>query len=158
VFKEWHVAYHGTKKATAVDILSGDWQLLMPGDVTHSGITIPIGEHHIEGSSERINAYTGKDETFDPKQVFTSPSIHYCAYKTVYCDRTQFDGCEYQVAFQLRQEPDTYSIGQETVGAERRGEVIDPLFGNNELEYYTTRKGVHKIYRLLVRKYDLSSK
>ena len=72
-------------------------------------------------------------------------------FTVVYCYRTVFKGREYQVAFQLRQKPDSYSIGQETVGAEERGVTIDPLFKNNELEYYTKRKGVHKLYRLLIR-------
>ena len=80
-----------------------------------------------------------------------SPSIHYCCYGLVYVDCTAFEGREYQVAFQLRQEPDTYCIGQETVAADRAEVTIDPLFKNSELKYYTKRKGVHKLYRLLIR-------
>lgn len=69
----------------------------------------------------------------------------------MYCDKTRFEGREYQVVFQLRQRPGTYNIGQETVGATERGETIDANFSNDELEYYSNRKGVHKIYRLMVR-------
>jgi hypothetical protein len=116
-----------------------------------SGYELPIRPGHITGAFDRKNLYTGKQEKFDPVQIFTSPSIKYCAYRDIYCDRTEFKGRQYQVAFQLRQRPDSYSIGQETVGAEERGETIDPLFKNNELEYYTKRKGVHELYRLLVR-------
>ena len=150
IWEDWDVAFHGTKKDTAVEVLKSDWQLLLPGDVTPSGYKIPIRPGHIGATFERANSFTGEREEFDPVQVFTSPSIHYCAYGRVYCDRTTFEGQQYQVAFQLRQEPGTYGIGQETVGAEGAGRTIDPLFPNSELEYYTKRKGVHKLYRLLV--------
>jgi hypothetical protein len=62
-----------------------------------------------------------------------------------------FQGSSFEVVFQLRQMPESYSIGQHTFGASVTGQ-IDPLFDNNELEYYTVRNGVHKIYRLLVRR------
>jgi hypothetical protein len=150
IWEDWDVAFHGTKKDTAVEVLKSDWQLLLPGDVAPSGYQIPIRPGHIGGTFERTNSFTGEREEFDPVQVFTSPSIHYCAYGRVYCDRTTFEGQQYQVAFQLRQEPETYDIGQETVGAEGSGRTIDPLFPNSELEYYTKRKGVHKLYRLVV--------
>jgi hypothetical protein len=152
IFEEWDVAFHGTKKDTAVALLESEWQLLMPGEVTASGYELPIRPGHITATFERDNLFTGEREQFDPMQVFTSPSIHYCSYGSVYCDRTTFEGHEYQIAFQLRQEPGTYSIGQETVGADRAGRTIDPLFSNSELEYYTKRKGVHKLYRLLIRR------
>ena len=112
---------------------------------------LPIRPGHIQGRQRRTNRSTGQEEEFDPVQIFTSPSIHYCAYGDVYCDRTEFKGDQYQVAFQLWQQPESYNVGQETLGAERKGEMIDPLFSNRELEYYT-RKGVHRLYRLLVRK------
>ena len=66
----------------------------------------------------------------------------------------RFEGRTFLLAFQVRQEPGTYSVGQETVGAEERGEAIDPLFQNSELEYYSRRRGVHKLQRLLVRALD----
>jgi hypothetical protein len=47
-----------------------------------------------------------------------------------------------------------YGIGQEMIGAKRDGRTIDPLFPNSELEYYTKRKGVHRLYRLLIRRAD----
>ena len=148
---DWDVAFHGTRKDSAIEILQNEWQLLMPGEVTPSGYTLPIRPGHIKGKFSRINRFTGKREEFDPVQVFTSPSIHYCAYNEVYVDRTMFQGREYEVAFQLRQKPGSYSIGQETVGAQEAHETIDHLFPNDELEYYTKRKGVHKLYRLLIR-------
>ena len=152
------MAFHGTRKDTAVDMLKNDWQLLMPGDMKPSGGSVPIGEGHINRGFKRKNHHTGKQERFNPKQVFTSPSIHYCAYSNsredYYCDRTQYDGHEYQVAFQLRQEPGTLKIGPQTIldDDDGAGEQIDPLFPNSELEYYTNTRGVHKLYRLLIRK------
>eukprot|EP01043_Picozoa_sp_COSAG02_P059880 COSAG02_NODE_7712_length_2878_cov_26.479309_2_plen_464_part_00 len=151
IFDEWVVAFHGTKKKTAEVVLTSKWELLMPDEVTESGYKIPIRIGHFENKLERHNDFTGKKELFDPTQVFTSPSIKYCSYKNVYCDYTKFEGRDFQVAFQLRQKPNSYSIGQETVGAERSGDTIDPLFDNKELEYYTKRKGVHELYRLLIR-------
>jgi hypothetical protein len=148
---EWHVAFHGTKKDTAVAILNGAWQLLRPGEVTASGYTIPIRDGHIVKPFRRKNKCTGAMEDFDPNQIFTSPSIKYCSYERVYCDKTDFNGSKFMVSFQLRQKPDSYGIGQHTFGAAITDQ-IDPLFHNNELEYYTKRNGVHKIYRLLVRR------
>jgi hypothetical protein len=151
VFNTWNVAFHGTKKDTAVEILNGEWQLLRPGEVTATGFTIPIREGHIKSSFRRWNDYSKTHEDFNPNQIFTSPSIKYCSYGSVYCDKTMFQGSSFEVVFQLRQMPESYSIGQHTFGASVTGQ-IDPLFDNNELEYYTVRNGVHKIYRLLVRR------
>jgi hypothetical protein len=151
VFETWNVAFHGTKKDTAVEILNGEWQLLRPGEVTATGFRIPIREGHIKSSFRRRNNYSKTDEDFNPNQIFTSPSIKYCSYGSVYCDKTMFQGSSFEVVFQLRQMPGSYSIGQHTFGASVTGQ-IDPLFDNNELEYYTVRNGVHKIYRLLVRR------
>jgi hypothetical protein len=39
--------------------------------------------------------------------------------------------------FQCRQRPGSYCIGQETVGAARRGVRVDPVFENREIEWYT---------------------
>jgi hypothetical protein len=137
----------------------------MPGDTTADGTEITIREGHIPGIVSRTNRYTGKREDFDPNQVFTSPSIKYCAYEhpgcqPTYCDWTYFEGRadfrsrRFQVAFQLRQEPRSFNIGQETVGATSRRIKIDEDLENKELEYYTKQRGVHKIYRLLVRIHD----
>ena len=86
---------------------------------------------------------------FDPKQVFSSSSINYCAYRTVYCKPREFNGERFIVAFQIRLHPESYQIGQQTVGATQR---VDPLFDNNELEFYSTARGGHKLQRLLVRR------
>ena len=54
-----------------------------------------------------------------------------------------------KVAFQCRQLDGTYSIGQETIGA--GSTHIDPLFGNNEVEWYTERIGSPVLYGLLIK-------
>ena len=87
---------------------------------------------------------------FDPKQVFSSPSINYCGYGEVYCKPRVFNGERFIVAFQIRLHPDSYTIGQQTVT--RAKTPIDQLFDNNELEYYFTARGGHKLQRLLVRR------
>ena len=109
--------------------------------------------NQIRKTFEHINEITGKREEFNPTQIFTSPSILCGGYENVYCEKTDVKGCKYQVAFQLRQETDTYKIGQATVlRAAEAGTTIYPLFKNSELEYHKDRKGVHKLYRLLIRK------
>ena len=42
-----------------------------------------------------------------------------------------------KVVFQLRIRPNSYGIGQETVGASDYGETVDEHFSNNELEFYS---------------------
>ena len=143
VWEDWNVSFHGTKVATAREILQSDWQLLKPGDETPSGYQIPIRPGHVLPDTV---------PGFDPNQIFTSPSIKYCCYRTpLYCDTVGFEDHSISVAFQLRQQPDTYTVGPETVGATARAETIDPHFPNDELEWYTKRSGVHKLTRLLVR-------
>lgn len=168
----WAVSFHGTTVEKAKMILNPNavqrgkdterWQLLMPGERTAptvenpDGVEITIRGGHIPKPFKRTNAYTQKQEWFDPNQVFTSPSIKYCAYEIqgyppFYCDWTTFNGKRFQVAFQLRQRPGTFDIGQQTLpGVD---EKIDEYFENSELEYYTNEKkvGCHKLYRLLVR-------
>jgi hypothetical protein len=121
----------------------------MPGDKTETGFEITIPDNHIQGPAPRINQHTGEPEQFDPKQIFTSPSIKYaCNYSTtVSAESETFD-----IVFQVRQKPDSYRTGQETVS--RRDEpdfTIDRLFPNSGLEYYSQNRGVHKVQRILIR-------
>ena len=121
-------------------------------------LLIFAGTGHIKQPFERLNQFTGQRELFDPHAIFSSPSIRYSSHRayapafTVSTDaslgkeskkKDKGGGdskVELQVAFQLRQEPGSYGIGQETVGATRRGEVLDPLIGNEQLEYYTQQR------------------
>ena len=49
----------------------------------------------------------------------------------------------------MRQQPGTYFTGPQTL--DKESDEIDPLFSNKSLEYYTKRRGVHRLQRLLVR-------
>ena len=64
------------------------------------------------------------------------------------------DGVAYRVriAFQVRIHPSAYGIGQETVGATRRGETIDAsgTFPNTSVEWYTDTKGTIFLTGLVV--------
>jgi hypothetical protein len=153
VFDSWHVSFHGITKDTMVETLNGECELFLPGESTASGFQIPIREGPITSPLRRFNNYSKTHGDFDPNQIFTSPSIKYCSYEDVCCDKTYFQGSSFEVVFQLRQMPGSYSIGQHTLGASVAGQ-IDPLFSNDELEYYTVRKDAHVIYRLLVRRTD----
>ena len=55
------------------------------------------------------------------------------------------------MAFQVRQKPGSFGIGQETIGATEKGEVIDPLIGNEQLEYYTQQSVGIILHGLLVK-------
>ncbi len=54
-------------------------------------------------------------------------------------------------AFQVRIRPGAYKIGQETVGAARRGKTLDNHFSNNELEWYTKENLGIVLHGLLLR-------
>ena len=74
-----HVAFHGTKRDAARAILSSNMpQLLLPGSETESGFIVPIRPGHIAGRFERTNRHKRRKETFDPNQIFMSPTIKYC--------------------------------------------------------------------------------
>ena len=79
----------------------------------------------------------------------------YTSFPTQYCESpvyTTWETCAAEtvkVAFQCRQLDGTYSIGQETI---RAGSTrIDPLFSNNEVEWYTERIGSAVLYGLLIK-------
>ncbi|CAH1274667.1 NEURL4 [Branchiostoma lanceolatum] len=140
VFTDWHRAYHGTSPSAVKQILQSSSQLLMPGDVT-------LGGHKLG---------PGKGKGFDSVQVFVSPSIKYSG-QNLYAEPIRFQdkhaGKTYtaRVAFQVCVRPGSYQVMQETMGFSRRGETVDPLFSNSELEWYTKERGVHALYGLLVR-------
>lgn len=146
-----HVAFHGTKSDAAVAILTGSIpQLLTPGTETESGFTLPIRPGHIPGGFTRINRRSGATETFDPNQIFMSPTIKYCeepAYTKF--ERSAVRGVRFKTAFQVRIADGAYFVGQETVGARER--QIDPLFSNDEVEWYTRRIGAPVLHGLLIK-------
>eukprot|EP01084_Bolivina_argentea_P150930 263506_1 len=143
VWEEWHVAFHGTTKEIVPEIFKSGLILLKPGDITMDCKELSIRGGHIKKVFKRYNKYSKQEETFDPNQIYMSPSIKYAGHgaysKWIYCqhpddkDRT----IKVQFAFQLRVQPGSYKIGQETVGAAKSGLKLDVNFSNNELEWYT---------------------
>eukprot|EP01045_Picozoa_sp_COSAG04_P030086 COSAG04_NODE_5123_length_1728_cov_2.409454_1_plen_445_part_10 len=159
IWETWHVAFHGTTKRAACDILNGDQQLLKAGDVTSTGHKIHLRDGHITKAKWRTNEFTGKRELFNPRQIFTSPSIKYCAAQDeegdyYYLEEDELDGQRFLVALQVMeqppQQPGGYDIGQQTLDEGGLPE-LDHLFPNKQIEHYTDRRGVHKIYRILVK-------
>lgn len=149
--ENWNTSFHGTSFESMHSIFNSGLTLLKPGDVKLGGEMLGIGAGHIKSPSRRTNLYSGNEELFDPNQIFTSPSIVYSSLhqyaqpQRVTCDEEY----EVQIAFQLRQRPGSFQIGQETVGANRMGRKIDQHISNNELEYYT-KEGVGIIFQGLL--------
>ena len=146
VFKNWHIAFHGTRCTNMKEIVEG-MQLLKPGDVRSDGTEIAIRTGHIE---------EGDVEGFNPNQIFFSPSPKYID-ADVYAVAAKFkrvssgsgaDEFRVRAALQLRVQPDCYAVGPETVGADG---VVDERFSNDELEWYTERRSTHVITGLLLK-------
>lgn len=143
----WHVCYHGTKHKNLPDLIKHG-QLLAPGSTLINGGCIQVRNGHIKTSFNRKNEHSGKPETFDPtRKVFFSPSIRYCDLG-VYADEYPCNGRQYRLALQLRIQPNTYSIGQETVGAKG---TIDPHIPNSSIEWYTDELHTHFFTGILIR-------
>ena len=85
----------------------------------------------------------------------TRPHLSFLFFPMQYCESPVYTTWEpsaaetVKVAFQCRQPDGTYGIGQETIGA--GSTHIDPLFGNNEVEWYTERIGSPVLYGLLIK-------
>jgi len=77
IFKEWHACFHGTKLDLIESIFKGDLKFLPAGTVSLGGGRIGVRPGHIKRPFRRINQHTGKEEMFDPNQIFTSPSPLY---------------------------------------------------------------------------------
>ncbi|XP_070553198.1 neuralized-like protein 4 [Ptychodera flava] len=142
VFNKWHVAFHGTKIDAVASILKHGY-LLMPGDYLMDGTKLCEAPGHFTPDH--------KPEGFDTKQLFLSPSIRYSGCD-VYAPQTSYRDAEtdkkYQarVVFQVCIKPDAYKVGQQTIGATYE---IDPLFSNQEIEWYTKNRGCVTLYGLL---------
>ena len=138
VWKEWHVAFHGTTKEIVPKIFKAGLQLLKPGDIALGGDALGIRAGHYKQPFKRKNKYSKEEEMFDTNQIFVSPSINYSGNqiyaKWFDCADDDKGSIKVQCAFQLRIRPGSYGIGQETVGATK---VIDKHFSNDELEWYT---------------------
>eukprot|EP01084_Bolivina_argentea_P227172 383699_1 len=157
VWSDWHVAFHGTTKEVVPLVFKAGLLLLKPGDYAIDGSQLGIRGGHITKSFKRYNKYTKENETFDPNQIYVSPSIKYSGHgayaKSFLCSHPQDRNrtVKVQFAFQLRIRPGSYSIGQETVGAASQGKTLDENFSNNELEWYTKENIGIVLHGLLVR-------
>ncbi len=88
---------------------------------------------------QRLNRYTGKQELFDPCQIYVSPVIDYAAAHCYATPERWSDGTarySVQVCLQVRIRPSTYLIGQQTIGAKC---AIDSSgsYSNDEVEWYS---------------------
>ena len=140
VFETWHVSYHATSAESAKKIFASGCHLLKAGDTALGGHVLGVVPGHIKKPFNRTNLSTGLVELFDPNQIFTSPSIAYVSTDTYAKPQTVIhEGRTVRIkyVFQCRQRPGSYCIGQETVGADRRGERVHPGFENREIEWYT---------------------
>lgn len=141
IFEDWHVSYHGTASTSIEPIFKSGLKLLMPGDLALGGSPVGIRIGHIRRPFKRMNRASGCEEDFDPCQIFTSPSIRYASHGAFATILNTPHPTEPDVriglrfVFQCRQRPGSYTVGQETVGA--RDLQLDPLFDNNELEWYS---------------------
>eukprot|EP01084_Bolivina_argentea_P138660 244075_1 len=157
VWKKWHVGFHGTTKETVPLIFKGRLILLKAGDVALGGAKLGIRDGHIPKPFKRNNLYTKKEEVFDPNQIFLSQSIKYSGGE-VYA---KFSECNHpkqkdkkikvKFAFQVRIRPGSYQVGQETIGATKKKQIIDENFDNNELEWYTKENVGIVVYGLLMK-------
>jgi hypothetical protein len=141
VMRDWHVSYHAAPISAVQAILEAGCRVARAGDVVLGGWQLGVQKGHITKAFERVNRFTQSKELFDPTNMFfSSPSIKYCELPCyakpigirdpAVSDRSL---C-LRFAFELRQRPGSYGIGQETVGATAQ---LDPRISNNELEYYT---------------------
>lgn len=143
----WHVCYHGTKYGSLPGIIM-QGHLLAPGSTHISGGSIKVRDGHIKASVMRKNEHTGEMETFNPtNKIFFSPSIKYCDLEP-YATDYSCNGRRYRLALQLRIQPNTYSVGQQTVRATKR---IDPHVPNSSIEWYTEQSHTHFFTGILIR-------
>ena len=142
----WPNAFHGT----TVEGISGVLRcghLLKAGDVSLVGTKIGIRAGHIKRSPyRRKNLHTNKEEMFDPKRIFATPSYKY-ASGGAYAKKWGCEGCTYKFTFELKMQPETFTIGQQTISASQR---IDPDFTNNSIEWYTDSTHSHVLTAILV--------
>eukprot|EP01084_Bolivina_argentea_P264893 448865_1 len=157
VFAEWHACYHGTTQETVTKIFGSGATLLKPGDFGIGGIQLGVRDGHIQKPFKRKNKYYNKIEIFDPNQIYISPSINYvsqkCYAKWIKCKHpsNKDKNICVQFVFQCRIRPGSYKIGQETIGATKKGLILDTNFTNNEIEWYTKENVGITLHGLLLR-------
>lgn len=140
IWNRWIVSYHGTSPQAAKSIIEHH-QFLLPGDRCISGDVIGIGDGHIPGKF----------------QVYTSPTIAYSGddiYSPSISFHSKITGKRYnaKVVLQCRQQPRTFKIQAETIGAGNRR--ICPIIPNSEVEYFTEVRASIVPYGLLIRVFE----
>ncbi|CAM4745832.1 unnamed protein product [Rotaria magnacalcarata] len=120
VWKTWVNCYHGTSIESVKSIVEHR-QLLLPRDTTMEGEQWRI--------REALDWYAHKYEFKSEKS------------KNVY---------KIQVALQCKQNPDSFIIQSETVGARRRQETICPHRPNDEIEWKTQHRATIMPYALML--------
>jgi hypothetical protein len=137
IWQQWVVSYHGTSPEAAKSIIEHH-QFLLPGDRCISGKVIGVREGHIPGKF----------------QVYTSPTIAYSG-DDIYSASTPFRSAatrksyHAKVVLQCRQQPKTFKIQAETIGAGSRR--LCPIIPNSEVEYFTEVRSSIVPYGLLIR-------
>ena len=66
-------------------------------------------------------------------------------------DRATSQKYRVRSAFQARIRPGSYSIGPTTLHHVRRGDRIDPIYGNDEIEWSTKHVDAIMLYGLLIK-------
>eukprot|EP01084_Bolivina_argentea_P236360 397442_1 len=103
ILNDWHVVYHGTQSKYIKEISESGLILLKPNDfkLDKNGLkykkTNKIRSGHIQKKFIRFNKHTKQKETFDPDQIFTSPS---CIYSSYYCDQISIGNKNVSFMFQ----------------------------------------------------------
>ncbi|CAF1285276.1 unnamed protein product [Rotaria sp. Silwood1] len=137
IWNKWIVTFHGTTKIAARSILTHR-HFYLPGDKLIDGTILGIREGHIPNQ----------------KFIFTSPTIVYSSL-SVYSSKNSFyshvdrTNYEVQMVLQCRQQPGSFQVQGETVGA--RSIRICPYIPNEKIEYFTDIRSSIVAYGLLVR-------
>ncbi|CAF0972893.1 unnamed protein product [Rotaria sordida] len=137
IWNKWIVTFHGTTKTAARSILTHR-HFYLPGDKLIDGTILGIRDGHIPNK----------------KFIFTSPTIAYSS-STIYAPNNDFFSSmnntldEAQIVLQCRQQPNSFIIQGETIGAGSKR--ICPHIPNERIEYYTDIRSSIIAYGLLVR-------
>ena len=130
------MTYHGTSPAAAESIVIHR-QFLVPGDKRIDGEQIAIRPGHIK----------------EKHQIYTSPTIAYSSLPC-YCQSVKFHSKKTnkvylaRIVIQCRQQPGTFQVQPETVGA--GGKRICPIIPNSEVEIFTTVRAALIPYGILI--------
>ena len=170
VWETWDTAFHGTTADSFQKIVETGY-LLIPGDVTPEGVRLGVRDGHIKGGHVRAGrkesgaspVRTGGGagmrvplETFEPhKMAFTSKSLAYAA-DDCYAQPCEFKGRAAKTVLKLKVHPDSHPtppVDEDggTGGSTLRRTPHDPFVAEDEMEWYTSRHGVHILTDILIK-------